>query len=243
MAKTRAPHVVAAVLPVVALSPLELAAAVEMFGPDPRDVDGPFYELRLCGAEGRRAEAFGGFTVELPYGLEGLEGADTVIVMPFDAWELGRTQPPAVVLDAIVRAHERGARIASFCTGAFVLAAAGLLDGRPATTHWDSADRLARDYPSVRVDPKVLYVDDGDVLTSAGAAASIDLALHMVRNDFGAEVANAMARRSVVPPHRDGGQAQFVETPVVEPTEDAFTATLEWVANHLDESDLGGGAG
>ena len=236
MAKTRAPHVVAAVLPAVALGPLELAAAVEMFGPDPRDVDGPLYELRLCGAEGRRAEAFGGFTVELPYGLEGLEGADTVIVMPFDAWELDSTQPPAVVLDAIVRAHERGARIASFCTGAFVLAAAGLLDGRPATTHWDSADRLARDYPSVRVDPKVLYVDDGDVLTSAGAAASIDLALHMVRNDFGAEVANAMARRTVVPPHRDGGQAQFVETPVVEPTEDAFTATLEWAANHLDES-------
>jgi AraC family transcriptional regulator, transcriptional activator FtrA len=228
-------HVVAAVLPSVALSPLELAAAVEMFGADPRDVGGPFYELRLCGAEGRRAEAFGGFTVELPYDLDGLEGADTVIVMPFDAWELGGAPPPPAVMDAIVHAHEQGARIASFCTGAFVLAAAGLLDGRPATTHWDSADRLVRDYPSVRVDPKVLYVDDGDVLTSAGAAASIDLALHMVRNDFGAEVANAMARRSVVPPHRDGGQAQFVEAPVVEPTEDAFTATLEWATEHLDE--------
>jgi transcriptional regulator GlxA family with amidase domain len=235
MAKERSPHVVAAVLPSVALSPLELAAAVEVFGQDPRDLGGPFYELRLCGAEGRRAEAFGGFTVELPYDLDGLEGADTVIVMPFDAWELGGAPPPPAVMETIVRAHERGARIASFCTGAFVLAAAGLLEGRPATTHWDSADRLARDYPSVRVDPRVLYVDDGDVLTSAGAAASIDLALHMVRADLGADVANAIARRAVVPPHRDGGQAQFVETPVVEPTEDAFAATLDWVTSHLDE--------
>lgn len=229
-------HVVAAVLPPVALSPLELAAAVEIFGSDPRDVGGPFYELRLCGAEGRRAEAFGGFAVELPYDLDGLEGADTVIVMPFDAWDLGGGAPtPPAVLDAIVRAHERGARVASFCTGAFVLAAAGLLDGRPATTHWDSADRLAREHPSVRVDPKVLYVDDGDVLTSAGAAASFDLALHMVRNDHGAGVANAMARRAVVPPHRDGGQAQYVEMPVPEPTADAFNTTLEWATEHLDE--------
>lgn len=239
MAKKTSPrsglHVVAAVLPAEALGPLELAAAVEMFGADPRDVGGPFYELRLCGAEGRRAEAFGGFTVELPYDLDGLEGADTVIVMPFEAWELGGAPAPPAVLDAVVRAHERGARIASFCTGAFVLAEAGLLDGRPATTHWDSAERLARDYPSVRVDPKVLYVDDGDVLTSAGAAASIDLALHMVRNDHGAEVANAMARRAVVPPHRDGGQAQYVEMPVPEPTGDSLTATLEWAGERLDE--------
>jgi transcriptional regulator GlxA family with amidase domain len=228
-------HVVAALLPPTAMSPLELAAAVEMFDDDPRDVGGPYYELRLCGAEGRRSEAYGGFTVELPYGLEGLEGADTVIVMPFDSWDLDGTHATPAVLDAIVRAHRRGARIASFCSGAFVLAAAGLLDGRPATTHWELADRLAREHPSVRVDPKVLYVDDGDVLTSAGAAASIDLALHMVRTDHGADVANAMARRTVVPPHRDGGQAQYVEMPVPEPTEDALTATLEWAASHLDE--------
>jgi transcriptional regulator GlxA family with amidase domain len=239
-------HVVAAVLPPVALGPLELAAAVEMFGADPRDVGGPYYELRLCGAEGRRGEAFGGFTVELPYDLGGLEGADTVIVMPFEAWDLGGAPASPAVLDAIVRAHERGARIASFCTGAFVLAAAGLLDGRPATTHWDSADRLAREHPNVRVDPKVLYVDDGDVLTSAGAAASIDLALHMVRTDHGADVANAMARRAVVPPHRDGGQAQYVEMPVPEPEADTFAATLAWATEHLDEpltvADLAAGA-
>lgn len=230
-------HVVAALLPAVALSPLELAAAVEMFGSDPRDQDGPYYELRLCGAEGRRAEAFGGFTVELPYDLGGLDGADTVIVMPFDAWDLAGARSSPAILDAIARAHERGARIASFCTGAFLLAAAGLLDGRPATTHWGAADRLAREYPNVRVDPKVLYVDDGDVLTSAGAAASIDLALHMVRSDHGAEVANALARRAVVPPHRDGGQAQYVQMPVPEPEvgSDAFQEALTWALDHLDE--------
>jgi transcriptional regulator GlxA family with amidase domain len=219
----------------VALGPLELAAAVEMFGGDPRDVGGPFYELRLCGAEGRRAEAFGGFSIEVPYDLSGVAGADTVIVMPFETWDLRGAPAPPAVLEAIVRAHAGGARVASFCTGAFVLAAAGLLDGRPATTHWDSADRLAREYPRVRVDPKVLYVDDGDVLTSAGAAASIDLSLHIVRRDHGAEVANAMARRAVVPPHRDGGQAQYVEMPVPEPVADAFNATLRWATLHLDE--------
>jgi transcriptional regulator GlxA family with amidase domain len=110
-----------------------------------------------------------------------------------------------------------------------------MLHGRPATTHWDSADRLARAHPDIRVDPKVLYVDDGDVLTSAGAAASIDLALHMVRSDFGADVANAIARRAVVPPHRDGGQAQYVTMPVPEPNADAFDATLAWALEHLDE--------
>jgi transcriptional regulator GlxA family with amidase domain len=228
-------HVVAAVLPSVALGPLELAAAVEMFGGDPRDVGGPFYELRLCGAVGRRAEAFGGFSIEVPYDLSGVAGADTVIVMPFETWDLRGAPAPPAVLEAIVRAHAGGARVASFCTGAFVLAAAGLLDGRPATTHWDSAERLAREYPSVRVDPRVLYVDDGDVLTSAGAAASIDLSLHIVRRDHGAEVANAMARRAVVPPHRDGGQAQYVEMPVPEPVADAFNATLRWATLHLDE--------
>jgi AraC family transcriptional activator FtrA len=226
-------HVVAALVPNVDVSPLELAAAVEIFGGPHDQIGGPFYELRVC-AERRRATAYGGFTIELSHGLDAVRDADTVIAMPFDAWNSGGA-PSERVLAALREAHTAGARIASFCTGAFVLAAAGLLDGRPATTHWDSADRLAREHPTVRVDPRVLYVDDGDVLTSAGAAASIDLALHMVRNDFGADVANAIARRSVVPPHRDGGQAQYVEVPVPEPTGDTLTATLEWAMQHLDE--------
>ena len=144
--------------------------------------------------------------------------------------------PPAAALDALRAAHARGARVASICTGAFVLAHAGLLDGRRATTHWAHAERLAERYPAVTVDPGVLYVDEGDVLTSAGVAAGIDLCLHLVRRDHGAEVANAVARRIVVAPHRDGGQAQFVEAPV--PVADGARArsrTRAWALERLRE--------
>ncbi len=225
----RTPHVVAALMPDRKVSLLELAAAEQIFGDAGGDLEEQRYELRLCGAVGRRGSGFGGLELEFAYGLEGLVGADTVIAMPWSGEE-----PPPEVLDALRGAHLRGARMVSFCTGAFALAAAGLLDGRPATTHWQDTDELARRYPSVRVDPRVLYVDDGDVLTSAGAAASIDLGLHIVRLDFGADVANGIARRAVVPPHRDGGQAQYVAMPVPDPAADAFSDTLEWILDHLD---------
>ena len=140
------------------------------------------------------------------------------------------------LLESLRRAHCRGARIISVCTGAFVLAAAGLLDGRRATTHWMYTDQLACRYPNVKVDPGVLYVDDGNILTSAGTAAGIDLCLHVVRLDYGAEAANIVARRMVVPPHRDGGQAQFVNTPVPElDADDLFADTVVWAQAHLDE--------
>jgi transcriptional regulator GlxA family with amidase domain len=226
----RRPHVVAALLPDRMVSLLELAAAEQIFGDADGDLDEELYELRLCGGARRRASAFDGLVLELAHGLEGLAGADTVIAMPWSDEE-----PPPAVLDALIAAHARGARMVSFCTGAFVLAAAGILDGRPATTHWQDTDELARRHPEVRVDPRVLYVDDGDVLTSAGAAASIDLALHLVRLDHGAEVANGVARRAVVPPHRDGGQAQYVEMPVPEAGPDAFADMLAWVLDHLGE--------
>ena len=134
-------------------------------------------------------------------------------------------------------AHARGARMVSFCTGAFALAEAGLLDGRPATTHWAHTDEFQARYPKVRLDPSVLYVDDGDVLTSAGSAASIDLAMHIVQRDYGADIANRVARDLVVPPHRRGGQAQFIQTPVGPPEEcgDGLGAALEWASAHLDE--------
>jgi transcriptional regulator GlxA family with amidase domain len=162
--------------------------------------------------------------------LAALRRADTIVVPACS------DDPPPALLDALRRAHRRGARILSLCTGAFTLAAAGLLDGRRATTHWAHADELAARYPAVQVDPSVLYVDDGDILTSAGTAAGVDLCLHVIRLDYGAEVANAVARRMVVPPHRDGGQAQFVDTPVPEQSgSEPFADTLEWLQHHLDD--------
>jgi AraC family transcriptional activator FtrA len=165
-------------------------------------------------------------------GLEGISRADTVVVPPTERLAL---VPPAV-LGALRRAHARGCRIVSLCTGAFILAEAGMLDGRRATTHWSECDELARRYPHVTVDPGVLYVDGGDILTSAGSAASIDLCLHVVRQDYGSAIANRLARLLVVPPQRDGGQAQLIDNPVPSfDSSDMFADTLTWVQEHLHE--------
>ena len=155
-----------------------------------------------------------------------------MVVPPTDRLD----EVPAEVFDALRRAHARGCRIISLCTGAFVLAEAGLLEGRRATTHWTECDDLARRYTDVQVDPGVLYVDEGDILTSAGSAASIDLCLHVVRGDYGSEIATQLARQLVVPPQRDGGQAQYIDAPL--PTLDSsnlFADTIAWVQGHLDE--------
>jgi transcriptional regulator GlxA family with amidase domain len=164
-----------------------------------------------------------------------LESADLISI---PAWPIFSRPgpPPEALLDALRRAVARGARVMSVCTGAFVLAAAGLLDGRRATTHWRYASLLAERYPQVTVDPNVLYIDDGSVLTSAGTAAGIDLCLHIVRVEQGAAVANAIARRMVVPPHRDGGQAQYIETPVMPHDRgNTFNNVLAWAQAHLDQ--------
>jgi transcriptional regulator GlxA family with amidase domain len=145
-------------------------------------------------------------------------------------------RPPAPLIDALRAAHARGARLVSYCSGAFTLAAAGVLDGRRATTHWMYTSELAKRYPSIDIEPDVLYVDDGQVLTSAGTSAAIDVSLHIVRTDYGSDVANAVARRMVVPPHRDGGQAQFVDRPVPATSDaDGLAPTLDWAIEHLDE--------
>ncbi|HEV3400828.1 MAG TPA: helix-turn-helix domain-containing protein, partial [Acidimicrobiales bacterium] len=173
-----------------------------------------------------------GIELHAPHGLDAVATADTVML---PAWPYKTQTPDPQLLDALRAAHQRGARLLSVCTGAFVLAATGLLDGRPATTHWMHAGELAKRHPRVKVDPRVLYVDAGNhILTSAGTAAGIDLCLHVVRTDHGAEVANAVARRMVVPPHRDGGQAQFVDLPVAGTDDDTLSATLEWMTEHLD---------
>ncbi|WP_256103871.1 helix-turn-helix domain-containing protein [Streptomyces sp. ODS05-4] len=206
----------------------ELALACEVFGGSPPAGAESWYRFSVCGP---RAVRVGPFALEPEYGLAGLAEADTVIV---PGWaDLDREPPPELVA-AVRAAHAAGARVASLCTGAFVLAAAGLLDGRRATTHWAHTGTLAERHPAVTVDPDVLYVDDGAVLTSAGKAAAMDLCLHLVRLDHGAATANTLARRLVVPPHRDGGQAQFVTTPVPPPDHHPLAELLPWVIRRLD---------
>jgi AraC family transcriptional activator FtrA len=211
----------------------EFGIVCEIFGSDYSDLAPNWYRLVLCAATPSPLRSSTGLTVDVPRGLEALRGAHTVIVPPYGPAH----EPPEDLVAALVAAHRRGARIVSICTGAFALGAAGLLDGRAATTHWHHAGQLAEMFPAARVDPNVLYIDDGDVLTSAGAAAGIDLCLHIVRRDFGAEVANTIARNLVVPPHRDGGQAQFVCEPFTGlPSSDPFADTLVWVQERLGES-------
>jgi AraC family transcriptional regulator, transcriptional activator FtrA len=207
---------------------LELAMACEVFGTDPSGLADPWYDAAVCGPGTVRV---GRFQLTPDRGLDGLARAATVIVPALaDAGE----EPPADLVEAVRAAHEAGARVASLCTGAFVLAAAGLLDGRRATTHWAHAEALGARYPRVEVDPDVLYVDNGSVLTSAGKAASMDLCLHLVRLDHGSAVANTIARRLVVPPHRAGGQAQFVTAPVPASDNHPLAGLFPWVLERLD---------
>lgn len=191
------------------------------------------YEVRTCSPSGKPVRCRAGYTVQPDHDLAILETADTVVVP-------GILSGPPVEegsLQGDVREALRAtrARLVSICTGAFVLASAGLLDGRPATTHWRSAEEFSRLFPAVRLDPDVLFVDDGDVLTSAGVAAGIDLCLHVIRRDHGSEVANRAARRCVAAPHREGGQAQFIERPVPEPRNGGTARTRAWALTRLAE--------
>uniref|UniRef100_UPI0038B40BE7 GlxA family transcriptional regulator n=1 Tax=Nonomuraea antri TaxID=2730852 RepID=UPI0038B40BE7 len=211
----------------------ELAVPCEVFGVDRSDLVDPWYELRLCAAEPGPLRTAAGMGLATPYGLDDLVEADTV-VLPAAARGV-QLSPPAPLVAAVRAAHDRGARIVSLCTGAYVLAAAGLLDGRPATTHWMNAGDFAHRFPAVRFDPGVLYTDDGDVLTSAGTAAAIDLCLHLLRRDHGVAVANEVARRMVVPPHREPGQAQHARLLVQTEDGDDLAPALRWARDHLAE--------
>ena len=225
------PHRVAAVA-FDGMAPFELGIVVEVFGLARPELGVPWYELTVCSPDPSPLRAVGGIGLVADHGLEAVAGADTVIV---PAWpRVGEPVPPAL-LDALRRAHADGARLVSICSGAFVLAATGLLDGRRAATHWRYADALRRLHPRVDVDEHVLYVDDGDVLTSAGSAAGIDLCLHVVRGDHGSAVANQVARRLVVAPHREGGQAQFIDRPVPDAEDDRLQAAMAWALEHLHE--------
>ncbi|RKN13594.1 helix-turn-helix domain-containing protein [Micromonospora musae] len=206
----------------------ELAMACEIFFHDPSGLADPWYDLVVCGPG---PVGVGRFRMEPDDGLDRLARADTVIIPAIE--DVDADVPPDL-LDAVRAAHEAGARLVSFCTGAFVLAAAGVLDGLRATTHWAHTEVLATRYPQVEVDPDVLYVDNGTVLASAGKAAAIDLCLHLIRRDHGSTVANAVARRLVVPPHRAGGQAQFVTTPVPARDDHPLAGLFPWAMERLN---------
>jgi transcriptional regulator GlxA family with amidase domain len=220
-----------AVAVVSGTAPFELATAIEVFGTDRSELTADWYDFRLCAGEPGEIRTQSGLVLDTEYGLDDLVCADTVIVPA--AGE--RPEQHGPLLDALRVAYARGARIASICTGAFLLAEAGLLDGRRATTHWAHAEEFARRYPRVQVDPNVLYVQDDRLFTSAGTAAGIDLCLQLVRLDLGSEVANAVARRMVVPPHRDGGQAQYVDSPLPREEADTLGPLLDWALAHLED--------
>jgi len=191
----------------------------------------PDFQLLVCAAEEGPLTTTAGFSVSVRHGLEAIATADTVIV---PSWRDAAERPPEALLEALVAAHRRGAQVVGLCLGAYVLAAAGLLDGHRATTHWAFAADFARRYPAVRVDADVLYIDEGNILTSAGTAAAIDCCLYMLRQRYGALAANRVARRLVVPPHRQGGQAQFIEQPLPARAQDSRLADLiDWVRANL----------
>jgi transcriptional regulator GlxA family with amidase domain len=215
------------------VNPFELGVVCEVFGTDRSDDGLPVYDFAVASAEGPVLASRSGFSLHVEHGLERLETAD-LIAVPAGACYETREFPPEL-LEALRSGVERGARVLSVCSGVFLLAAAGLLDGRRCAVHWHHAEELARAYPRLTVEPDVLYVDEDPVITSAGTAAGIDACLHIVRKEQGPEVANKIARRMVVPPHRDGGQAQYIERPLPRSRCDTVGEVLVWMERHLDE--------
>jgi transcriptional regulator GlxA family with amidase domain len=222
-----------AVAVVDGFAPFELGVVCEVFGSDRTDDGLPGYDFAVVAGEPGRLRSDAGFTLETDYGLDRLDDADLIVVVPAATDRCERAAWPEPMLLALRSAVERGARVLSVCTGAFALGAAGLLDGRTCTTHWLHAARLAQMYPAAKVDPTVLYVDDDPIITSAGTASGIDACLYIVRKEQGSRVANAIARRMVVPPHRDGGQAQYIDRPVAEPDCDTLGDVIEWLQRNL----------
>ncbi|WP_419997548.1 helix-turn-helix domain-containing protein [Streptomyces boninensis] len=231
------PHVVAVAV-TDATATFELAVPCEVFGLDRSDLADPWYELRLCAAQPGQLTTAAGLIVPTPYGLADLADADTVVVAA--ATRSVQLDPPAGLVAAVRKAYEAGKRIVSLCSGAYILAAAGVLDGRRATTHWMNAGDFAHRFPAVRFEPDALYTEDGQVLTSAGTGAVIDMCLHLVRRDHGSAVANEIARRMVVPPHREGGQTQYAK-PLPRPVtrtngdDDGLAPVLAWARDRLHE--------
>ncbi|KAF0813750.1 HTH-type transcriptional regulator CdhR [Andreprevotia sp. IGB-42] len=215
------------------LCTFEFGCVVEIFALERPELDVPWYDFRVCSLDPSPLRAAGGILVEAEYDLDALIDAD-IIVLP--GWRDTDEPAPAPLCDALRAAHARGARFASICNGVFLLAEAGLLDGRRATTHWRYMERLIARYPHIRVEPDRLYVEDGPFLMSAGSAAGLDMLLHLVRSDHGTAVANSVARRLVIPPHRDGGQAQYVSQPMPRHDNNRLAAVIDWLHVHAAET-------
>jgi transcriptional regulator GlxA family with amidase domain len=218
-----------AVLVLEGAKPLDVGIPAQVFSHRPSMP----YDVRVCGPAEGLVTGGDGLSYHVADGLQALESADTVFIPGYR--EPATTEPSAAVVDALIAAHERGSRLAAISTGAFALAAAGLLDGKRATTHWHYTRALAQRHPLVTVDENVLFVDEGDVLTSAGAASGIDLCLHLVRRDHGVALSNHVARRLVAAPYRSGGQAQYMPRSMPEPLGDIFADTRAWALSHLAE--------
>jgi AraC family transcriptional activator FtrA len=212
------------------LCTFEFGIVVEVFGLPRPELDVKWYDFHVCSLEPGPLRAAGGIRVEARRGLRWLREAGTIVI---PGWRHVDERPPEPLLRALRSAHAEGARLVTICSGVFVLAAAGLVDGKRVTTHWQYVERLTSEFPKVRVEPDVLYVDEGSILTSAGSAAGIDLCLHIVRRDYGAEIANRVARRLVMPPHRDGGQAQYVQEPMPADTGGGLAPVLQWAQENL----------
>jgi AraC family transcriptional activator FtrA len=215
------------------LGTFEFGIVAEVFGLPRAGLGVEWYDFEVCSAQRGPLRAAGGIRVEVRRGLQALREAGTIVI---PGWPKSDEPPPAALIKALRSAHDRGARLVSICSGVFLLAATGLLDGKRVTAHWRHVDLLTARFPKVRVEPGVLYVDEGNLFTSAGSAAGIDLCLHIVRLDYGAEIANEIARRLVMPPHRDGGQAQYLEDPIRSEAAGGLAAILAWANAHLGEA-------
>ena len=225
-------HKVSVVL-VEPVAMFEFGVAVEVFGLDRSDDGIPNFDFRVCAGQpgvALQTKNLSSFTVAASHGLDVVPDSDLVVLAP----TMPRPEYPVEILDALRAAYDNGATLLTLCSGSFILGAAGLLDGRRCTTHWMYADAMAERFPAATVDPRVLYVDDGQIITSAGTAAGIDACLHLVRRELGTAIATKIARRMVVPPQRDGGQQQFVEVPIPESSADSLAPLLGWVIERLD---------
>lgn len=223
------PHHVA-ILAYDGLCTFEFGCAVELFALARPELGVAWYTHAVCAVEAGPLRATGGLSVAAPHGLEAVDAADTVVIPGWRGTSTGSAEaPPPALLEALRRAHARGARLCAICSGSFVLAHAGLLDGRRATTHWRYLERLAAQFPAVRVEQGVLYTQDGSIVTSAGSAAGLDMLLHVVRSDFGTDVASRVAQRLVIPAHRDGDQAQLVARPLPDGERHAIARLMDWV--------------